>query len=478
MNYQIKTDIDPGIFRGYDIRGIIGEQLDENVYYTFGRAFATLLAKRKIKACAVGHDVRINGAAYTAAVIAGLNDGGIDTYDLGLSLTQITYFSVYEFKNKAALMVSASHNPANYNGLKLSIGYSETMDGEDLMAFRELCASGQFVEPAAKGANTPYDIWPAYKADVLKRFKLQKPWKIVIDGISSGAGKLTAEIFREAGCTVIEQNTEPDGNFPTGTPDPIDAGVLQRLGDGVKAAGADIGFSFDADGDRMAVTDETGRPLWMDVIVALFAKAAVATQPGAKVVYNTLCSRTVTETIKQAGGTPIMWLTGHAFIKQKMAVEKAVFGGELSGHIFFADNFYAYDDGANACLRLLDFLETENQTLSQAVAKLPPYISSPQIKIGMDEKIKFSFIADKLVPEFKAAWPEAEFTDIDGIRFDLPDQMAIVRASQNGAYITTKFEGKTQEIYDDVRAKLAAILRKYPEINWESPESSNVDSLG
>ncbi|GHU08021.1 phosphoglucomutase [Alphaproteobacteria bacterium] len=478
MSYKIKTDIDPGIFRGYDIRGIIDEQLDEDVYYTFGRAFATHLSERKIGACAVGHDVRINGEKYAAAVIAGLNNGGINTYDLGVSLTQITYFSVYEFRNKAALMISASHNPANYNGLKLSIGYSETMDSEDLIAFRDLCASGQFVEPKQKGVNTPYDIWPAYKADTLKRFSLKKPWKIVIDGISSGAGKMTAEIFRDAGCTVIEQNCEPDGHFPTGTPDPIDAGVLQRLGDGVKAAGADIGFSFDADGDRMAVADENGQPLWMDIIVALFSKAAVKAQPGAKVVYNTLCSRAVTETIEQAGGQPIMWLTGHAFIKQKMALEKAAFGGELSGHIFFADNFYSYDDGANACLRLLDFLESEEKTLSQAVAELPQYISSPQIKIGMDEKIKFSFIADKLTADFKAAWPEAEFTDIDGIRFDLPDRMAIVRASQNGAYITAKFEGKTQDIYDEVRVKLANILHKYPEVNWDSPESSNVDALG
>jgi phosphomannomutase len=477
MKYNVASNIDPSIYRGYDIRGINDEQLSEDVYYTFGRAFATQLTRRKVKACAVGHDVRLTGEKYTAAVIAGLNDGGIDTFDLGLSLTQISYFSVYEFKNKGALMVSASHNPANYNGLKLSFGYSESMDTEDLRAFRDLCASGDFVEPATKGVNTPYDIFPAYKQDLLKRFDLKKTWKIVVDGISSGAGKMMAEIFRDAGCEVIEQNTEPDGNFPTGTPDPIDAEVLLRLGEGVKAAGADIGFSYDADGDRMAVVDETGRPLWMDTIVALFAKAAVTAQPGAKVIYNTLCSRAVDEAIRQAGGQPIMWLTGHAFIKQKMVTEKAVFGGELSGHIFFYDNFYGYDDGANASLRLLDFLESEEKTLSQAVAELPQYVSSPQVKIGMDEAIKFQFIADKIVPEFKKAWPDGEFTDIDGIRVDLPDRMAILRASQNGAYITTKFEGKTQEIYNDMRDKVRTILEKFPEVNWDSPESGNVDAL-
>jgi phosphomannomutase/phosphoglucomutase len=477
MAYKIAREIDPGIFRGYDIRGISGEQLNEDVYYTFGRAYATQLARRKVKACSVGHDVRLTGERYAAALIAGLNDGGIDTFDLGNCLTQISYFSVYELKNKAALMVSASHNTAEYNGLKLSTGYSESMDTEDLLAFRDLCASGEFVEPATKGVNQPLDIFPAYKADLLKRFDLKKPWKVVIEGISSGAGQMMAEILREAGCEVTEQNTTPDGSFPTGTPDPIDAEILQRLGDGVKAAGADIGFAYDADGDRLAVADENGQPLWMDIIVALFAKAAVAVQPGAKVVYNTLCSRTVDETIRQAGGVPIMWLTGHAFIKQKMVSEKAVFGGELSGHIFFYDNFYGYDDGGNASLRLLDFLESEGKSLSEVVAELPRYISSPQVKIGMSEKIKFQFITDKIVADFHATWPEAEFTDIDGIRMDLPDRMAIVRASQNGAYITTKFEGKTEEAYNDVKTKLSAILHKYPEVDWDSHESSNTNAL-
>jgi phosphomannomutase len=477
MAYKIVKNIEPSIFRGYDIRGLNDEQLSEDVYYTFGRAFATQLAQRKVTECPVGHDVRVTGEKYTAALIAGLNDGGIDTYDLGSSLTQISYYSVYEFKNKAALMVSASHNPANYNGLKLSTGYSESMDGDDIQDFRELCASGDFVEPVKKGVNQKYDIFPAYKADILKRFKFKKSWKVLIEGISSGAGAMVADIFRAAGHEVIEQNTTPDGTFPTGTPDPIDAGILERIGEGVRKAGADFGFAYDADGDRMAVVDENGHPLWMDIVVAIFAKAAVTGQAGAKVVYNTLCSRTVKETIEQSGGVPIMWLTGHAYIKQKAVQEKAVFGGELSGHIFFFDNFFGYDDGANASLRLLEYLESTGQKLSEAVAELPQYVSSPQVKIGMDEKIKFQFIADKIVPEFKKVWPDGVFTDIDGIRVDLPDRMAILRASQNGAYITTKFEGKTAEIYDDMRAKIRAILEKFPEVDWDSPESSNVDAI-
>lgn len=476
--YKIAKNIDPIIYRGYDIRGVVGEQLSEDIYYTFGRAYATLLTRRRVKMCTVGHDVRLSSEKFAQALIAGLNDGGIDTVELGSILAQMSYYSVYEYKNKGALIVTASHNPKEYNGLKLSTGYSESMDGEEIQAFRKLIESGEFVDPKQKGTNRTENIFPSYKADVLKRFDLKKKWRVVVDGCTNGSGVFLPAVLRGAGCEVVEQNCEPDGNFPLGTPDPTDEGVLNRLGQGVKDAGADIGFAYDPDGDRMAVADENGRALWMDVIIALFAKSVIAVQPGAKIVYNVLCSRAVTDTVRDSGGEPIMWKTGHAYIKEKVVAEKAIFGGELSGHVFFYDNFFGYDDSANASLRLLDYLENIGKSLGQAVSELPQYVSSPQIKIGMEERIKFQFIADKIVPDFKAMWPEGELTNIDGIRMDMPDRMAVLRASQNGAYITTKFEGKTQEIYDDVRQKLNEILRRYPEVEWDSPESGNVQALG
>ena len=477
MEYKIAKNIDTSIYRGYDIRGIVDEQINEDVYYTFGRAFATFLANRRVDMCTVGHDVRLSGERFSKALVAGLNDGGIDTIELGSILAQMSYFSVYEYKNKGALMVTASHNPKEYNGLKLSTGYSESMDGDDIQAFRSLVESCDFVEPEKKGVSRVEDILPAYSADILKRFDLKKRWKVVVDGCTNGSGVILPAILRAAGCEVIEQNCVPDGNFPLGTPDPIDEGVLNRIAEGVKKSGADIGFAYDPDGDRIAVADENGDVLWMDVIVALFAKSVIANQPKAKVVYNVLCSKVVSDTIIEAGGQPIMWMTGHAYIKQKMMQEKASFGGELSGHIFFYDNFYGYDDSANASLRLLDYLELTGKSLSQVVSELPRYISSPQIKIGMSENIKFEFIKEKIVPEFKQIWPEGVFTEIDGIRMDMPDRMVVLRASQNGAYITTKFEGKTQEAYDDVRAKIYDVLRKYSEVEWNSPESSNVHDI-
>lgn len=462
--YSIVPTISPKIFRGYDIRGVADEDLNENVYYTLGRAYATFLHQRRIKEATVGRDNRLTGEAYTKAFIAGMNDGGINTIDMGLSLSQIVYFSSYEFKTKGSAMITASHNPKEYNGLKLGVGYSDTMITEEILYMRELVEKGEFSE--GKGTNRQEDVYPAYKADLLKHFTITKKWKVVVDTCNTTSGKFYPDILRSAGCEVIEQNTELDGNFPLGVPDPTEVEVLERLAEGVKAAGADIGFAYDTDGDRMAVVDENGKTLWMDSIVALFAQDVLDFIPGAPIVYNTLCSRQVTEAVEKAGGKPVVWMTGHSFIKAKIKEVRSPFGGELSGHIFFMDNFYGHDDGAYASLRLLQYLERTNQSLGEATSKLSIYVSSPEIKFGLADEIKFEFINTKIRAEFEQRWPNGKYIDIDGIRVDTDEEMAIVRASQNGPYITVKFEGKTQEQYDAMKKTLKEILSKYPEIDW------------
>lgn len=462
--YQIVSHINPQIFRGYDIRGVAGTDINEDVMYTLGRTYATYLSERRISESTVGRDNRLTGEAFTKAFIQGLNDGGINTIDLGYSLSQIVYFSCYEFKTKGSAMISASHNPKEFNGLKLGTGYSETMVTEDITYFRQIIEKGEYV--SGHGTNRSHDIFESYKTHLLKHFHLTKKWKVVVDACCTTSGMFYPEIFRQAGCEVIEQNTNLDGNFPVGVPDPTEMEVLKRLAEGVKKSGADIGFAYDTDGDRMSAVDENGQVLFMDTIVSLFAKDVLDTMPGAPIVYNTLCSRQVTETIEAAGGKPIMWITGHSFIKAKVKAENAPFGGELSGHIYFTDNFYGHDDAAYASLRLLQYLERKNQTLSQAVSELSHYVSSPEIKFGLSDDIKFEFIDTIIRDEFKKLWPAAKFIDIDGIRADLDDRMAIIRASQNGPYITVKFEGKTQQIYDDVKTQLRQILKAHPEVDW------------
>lgn len=471
--YKLVSSIDPSIFRGYDIRGLADKQLNEDVYYTLGRAYATFLSHRRIQESTVGHDNRLTSEKYTQAFIQGLNDGGIDTIELGPALSQIVYFSSYLFRTKGSAMVTASHNPKEFNGLKLGVGYSDTMITEEIQQIREIVEQGQFSE--GKGKTRAQDITQDYIQDIIKHFSLQKKWKVVVDGCCTYSGVFYPQVLRAAGCEVIEQNCQPDGTFPMGVPDPTEVEVLDRLAEGVKKAGADLGFAYDTDGDRLAVVDENGRVLWMDTIVALFAQDVLEFMPGAPIVYNTLCSRQVTEAIEKAGGKPVMWMTGHSFIKAKVKEVRSPFGGELSGHIFFMDNFYGHDDGAFASLRLLAFLERRQQNLSQAVDQLTKYISSPEMKLGLADEIKFKFIDQVIRSEFEQEWPDAEYTDIDGIRADNPDSMAIIRASQNGPYITIKFEAKTQEKYDQIKDFLREMLKKHPEIDWS--QGVNIHAL-
>ncbi|MFZ5376260.1 MAG: phosphomannomutase/phosphoglucomutase [Patescibacteria group bacterium] len=464
--YNIVKTINPNIFRGYDLRGVADIDLNEDVYYTLGRAYATFLHQRRIMESTVGRDNRLTGEIYKNAFIAGLNDGGIDTIDLDYSLSQIVYFSSYHYQTKGSAMVTASHNPKEYNGLKLGVGYSDTMITEEILYLRQIVEQGEYCQ--GKGTNRSDDVYPYYKKNILKLFSLKKKWKIVVEGCNTTSGKFYPEIFREAGCEVIEQNCEMDGSFPLGVPDPTEVEVLNRLAEGVKKHSADIGFAYDTDGDRMSVVDENGKVLWMDTIVALFAKDVLEYMPGSPIVYNTLCSKQVTDAIKEAGGTPVMWMTGHSFIKAKVKEVRSPFGGELSGHIFFMDNFYGHDDGAYASLRLLQYLERKNAKLSQEVSKLNFYVSSPEIKLGLADDIKFKFIDTVIREEFKKRWPDAEYIDIDGIRMDTPEEMAIIRASQNGPYVTVKFEGKTQTQYDKMKLVLKEILSQHPEVDWNS----------
>ncbi len=470
---NIVKNISKSIFRGYDIRGFVDKDLNIDVYYTLGRAYATFLHQRRIKESTIGRDNRLTSQQYSKAFIKGLNNGGIHTIDMGLSLSQIVYFSSYEFKTKGGAMITASHNPKEYNGLKLSVGYSDTMITEEIQQMRKLVQKGKF--STGNGIYRQVDVFPAYKKDILKHFDLHRKWKVVVEACNTTSGMFYPTIFRDAGCEVVEQNCNLDGNFPLGAPDPTESEVLERLARRVKKEQADIGFAYDTDGDRMAVVDENGSVLWMDTIVALFAQDVLDFIPGAPIVYNTLCSRQVTEAIEKAGGKPVMWLTGHSFIKAKVKEVRSPFGGELSGHIFFMDNFYGHDDGAYASLRLLQYLERKGQVLSEAVAKLSHYVSSPEIKLGLADNIKFKFINTVIRADFKKFWPNAKYIDIDGIRMDSDNTMAIIRASQNGPYVTVKFEGKTEDLYKKVKSVLQRILKSHKEIDWSY--GVNTDAL-
>jgi phosphomannomutase/phosphoglucomutase len=475
-------EINYNIFRNYDIRGIVDKDLDTEIVEKIAMAYGTFLRKRKIRHAVVGCDCRLSGSAYKTSMIKGMRSVGINIIDLGTVMTQMMYFAQYRYQTNGGVMITASHNPSNYNGMKLAIGYSQTTGREEIQEIRKIIEQENYFRSDKECYYEQKNVTKDYINDLLKRIVLEKKIKVVVDTGCGTAGLYVPEIFKKAGCEVIEKNTKVDGNFPVGTPDPTSKTMADRVTKTVLNQKADLGISFDGDGDRIGLVDEVGDILWNDVLVAIFAKEILERFPGAKIVYNTLCSQVVKEVINANGGIPIMWKTGHSFIKAKVAEEKAVFGGELSGHFFFADNFYGHDDGAYAALRILEYLSEKGQTLSQLYESFPRLISSPEIKIGCPDDKKINVIEDLSI-KFKKDFPDVEITDKsiipgdDGVRADFNDGMIIFRYSQNGPYITIKFEAKDQIQYDKRKNYIRNLLEDYPDMIWEDELCVNLESL-
>lgn len=454
------------IFRGYDIRGLVESEISDEGVAQLGKAYATWLLDRRIYDCVLAMDCRLSSPRFRDILAKELTEAGITVYDIGMAMTQVAYFAQYYFRSKGLIMITASHNPKEYNGFKFGTGFSETMVSRDILAFRDLLRSGAFHTRKEKGKHIVQSVDDAYLDDVLRRSGTMKPLKIVIDACHGTAGPLMIRLLEKIGCELIVQYCEPDGNFPVGTPDPTEEVVQRRLAKRVVEEGADLGFSFDCDGDRLGVVGHKGNLIWNDTLVAIYAKDILDFLPGSKIVYNALCSKQVDDVIRDAGGDPIMWLTGHSFIKEKVRNEGAVFGGELSGHFFFMDNFYGHDDTAIGMLRLLEYMTRIDQSLEEIVASLPQYVSSPEIKVGCPDDIKFDVVSQTIGDKIKALYPDARYTEIDGVRMDTADEMLIVRASQNGPYLTVKFEGKTEEKYALLRDQIREILENTSEVDF------------
>lgn len=455
------------VFRGYDLRGLVGSELNKETVALLAKGYASWLLKRRIYDCVIGYDCRISSPEFRDILVDELTKAGISVFDIGMSLSQIVYFACYYFRTRGMIMITASHNPKEYNGFKFGTGYSETMLTADVIDFKNLVNSGKFVTRSPKGRHIRRNIKPEYIEDLMRRVGPIGKFKVVVDGCAATPGAFMPDILKRAGCEVVEQNTKPDGNFPVGTPDPTEKEVQERLARGVRKNKADLGFSYDCDGDRIGVVDEDGNLLWNDTLVSLYAKDILDFLPGSKIVYNTLCSKQVTDVVVAQGGIPVMWMTGHSFIKAKIREERAPFGGELSGHIYFVDNFYGHDDGAIASLRLLAYLTRVKKSLKQAVSELPHYFSSPEIKLGCADSIKFKLVSEKIGGEIKKLYPKADYVEIDGVRMDTKDEMLIVRASQNGPYITVKFEGKTQAGYNKLKKQVSQILHNFIEVDFK-----------
>lgn len=474
--------INPFIFRSYDIRGIVDKDLDVKNIEAIGQSYGTFLNRRKIRQAVVGRDCRLSGKEFKLAFVRGLTSAGIDVIDLGMIMTQMMYYGQYRFQANGGAMITASHNPYNFNGFKLAVGFSKTTEVEEVLEIKNYIETDNFFKAETVGKITEANIKEDYFNDVLKRIRLKKKFKVVVDFRHGTPAMYVPELLRMAGCEVISRRDNVDGSFPAGTPDPSAEDFIKELAQVVIKEKADFGLGFDGDGDRIGVVDEQGRILWNDVLVAIFAQEILERFPGSKIIYNGLCSRVVPEVVKLNGGVPIIWRTGHSFMKSKIAEEGAAFGGELSGHFFFNDNAYGHDDGSYAALRVLEYLSDKNTTLSRLYESFPQYISSPEIKIGCPDEKKVAIVKN-LSQKFKADFPKAQITDEtiipgdDGTRADFSDGMIIFRYSQNGPYITIKFEAKDQKTYNQRRKYVKAMLKSYPEMIWQDQLCVNLNHL-
>lgn len=472
--------VNPAIFRGYDLRGLVGEDLSAELAEHLGRAFGTYLKQHGITEAVLGRDCRESSPEYSAAVAKGLSWAGIDVADIGMQLVGTFYWSQHHLQRQGGVYVSASHNPPEYNGFKFANDYSETLVSDGMQEMRRLVEEEEYEQGDTPGAINKVDILPDYYADIINRVPVEKQFKVVVDPGCTTAGALAPELLRQAGCEVVEHNTTVDPSFPLGVADPTETTVMARLQKEVVEAGADVGLTYDADGDRIGVVDEKGNIIWNDVLLAIFATGVLRDHPGATIMYNTLCSKVVDESIRKHGGTPFMWRTGHSFLKKKNQEIGAAFIGELSGHFFFSKDFYNHDDGLYSTMRVLRHMADTGKPLSQVVAELPLYISSPEIKLSCPDDKKVA-LTEKLAPILREEYPEAEVIDDeragDGIRLELSDSMFVVRYSQNGPYLTIKFEAKTEEQYEKLRAYIAELLRRFPEVDWKSKIATNVEAL-
>ena len=451
-------NISPSIFREYDIRGIVDKELTPDVVETLGRAIGTYFRRRDKKVVALGHDCRLSSPAYAAAMSKGLQSTGCDVTDLGTVPTPLLYFAIYYKKFEAGVMITGSHNPPEYNGFKMMCG-EETIYGETIQEIYRLITAGDFVRETA-GKRSDYDLVPEYQKYVLGLIKLRRPLKVVVDAGNGTGGVVAVPILRQLGCQVIELYCEMDGRFPNHHPDPTLPEAMVDLVAKVKETGADLGIAYDGDADRLGVVDDAGRLIWGDQLMIIFARDVLAAHPGAAIISEVKATKLLYEEIARLGGRPIMWKTGHSLIKKKIKEEHALLAGEMSGHIFFADRWFGFDDAIYASTRLLEIAAKSEIKVSQMLAGLPPMVSTPEIRIFASEEVKFK-IVDEVKAELSAKYP---VVDIDGVRATFPKGWALVRASNTQAVLVLRFEAETmadlEAIQTEVKGAVTRAIRK------------------
>ncbi len=450
--------LSPTIFREYDIRGLVDQDLTEEAVHLVGKALGTRIREAGGRSAAVGRDARLSGPKFGDAMISALTSTGVDVLDLGIVPTPLTYFAAHTAGVDGICMITGSHNPPEYNGLKVGLG-SATYHGEEIQALRRLAESGRFATGA--GTVTPYDVVTPYRAYVKQNLRLGKrKLKVVVDAGNGTGGVIAVPLFESLGIEVVPLFIEMDGRFPNHHPDPTVEKNLEHLKAKVLETKADLGIAYDGDADRVGAVDEKGSVLWGDQIMILFSRALLAEEPGAAIVGEVKCSFTLYDDIAKRGGRAIMWKAGHSLIKAKMKEEKALLAGEMSGHIFFAHRWFGFDDGVYSSARLLELLSRTDAPLSSLLADVPHTESTPELRVDCPEEKKFEVV--RRAQEFFASRYDA--VTVDGVRVVFPDGWGLVRASNTQPLLVLRFEAKTkarlEEIQQLVQGKVHELLRE------------------
>ncbi len=447
------------IFRAYDIRGNAQTELTDTLVGSVGRAIGTLAGEMDEQTLIVGSDGRLSSPRIKSTLIRALMETGRDVIDIGLVPTPLLYFATRHLNCRSGIMVTGSHNPAADNGLKIVLN-QKTIAAGGIQQIRELVVRDEFAKGA--GRMIREDVAPDYLEEVLSDIAIAVPLKIVIDAGNGATSRLAPQLFEELGCEVVPLYCEVDGNFPNHSPDTSDERNLAELSKAVIAQQADFGVAFDGDGDRLAVVSASGRIIRPDTLLMIFAQDVVSRNPGADVVFDVKCSRHLTQLITRYGGRPVLWKTGHAFMKEKMLETGALLGGEFSGHIFFGERWYGFDDGMYAAARLAEILSTHGESLDGLLAALPQGVSTPEILIPVPESRKFQLV-QRLVEN--AAFNHGKVNTLDGIRVDFADGWGLVRASNTNPVLTARFEADSESALEAIKAEFRAQLaRTDPEL--------------
>ncbi len=439
--------VSPGVFRAYDIRGVVDVDFDPEWVEVLGRAAGTFFLRRGFAQAVLGHDCRLSSPEYQARLAAGLASSGIDVVCLGMVPTPVFYHAVKALGRKAGIMVTASHNPPEFNGFKVWAGET-TIHTDDIAELRDIMIAGEF--STSSGIVCEHDIKPSYIENLVDQMVLPRAVTVVVDGGNGAGGLICAEVLRQCGARVIPLYCEPDGHFPNHHPDPVVLENVADLATRVVAESADFGVGLDGDADRIGVVDATGRLLYGDQLLAIFARSVLAVHPGGTVIGEVKCSHLLYKDIAAHGGNPVMAATGHSLIKSRMRETDAILAGEMSGHMFFADRYFGFDDGIYAAARLAEIVAGSDTPLGRMLDDWPKTVNTPEIRVDCPDAIKFA-----VVEKARAAFAgRCEVIDVDGVRLTFPDGWGLLRASNTQPSLVLRFEAETPERLAEIRAMI------------------------